>query len=67
MRLSRLLVPFAAALMMTSLAADALADAENPEITVIFQTEAGFAFFNPIKAGAEDAAEALVLRLISVR
>ena len=39
--------------------ADALADAENPEITVIFQTEAGFAFFNPIKAGAEDAAEAL--------
>ena len=43
--------------MAERVAVDALADAENPNITVIFQTEAGFAFFNPIKAGAEDAAE----------
>ena len=26
------------------------------EITMIFQTEEGFCFFNPVKKGAEDAA-----------
>ena len=37
----------------------ASADAAHPKITVIFQTEEGFPFFNPIKKGAEEAASAL--------
>jgi simple sugar transport system substrate-binding protein len=37
----------------------ASADAAYPKITVIFQTEEGFPFFNPIKKGAEEAASAL--------
>lgn len=37
----------------------AVADPANPNITVIFQTEEGFPFFNPVKAGAEEAGKSL--------
>ncbi|WP_457584606.1 substrate-binding domain-containing protein [Ensifer canadensis] len=48
-----------AALALALTSSPALADAAKPNILVIFQTEEGFPFFNPVKAGAEEAAAAL--------
>ena len=38
------------------IACAAVAQEKKLEITMIFQTEEGFGFFNPVKKGAEDAA-----------
>lgn len=57
-RLSNLLCAATAAFLITA-GSPAFADAAKPNILVIFQTEEGFPFFNPIKNGAEDAAAAL--------